>query len=69
MNKDIKKLQDLGFRISECSIEEIKVAGFKKTLKFTILLEQESKQSEDKIPEKTIERVGNNILEALRILY
>jgi hypothetical protein len=66
---NIKKLEDLGFRISECSIEKIKVAGFKKRLKFTMILEQDSNNSQGNIPEKTLERVGNNILKALRILY
>lgn len=62
---NIKKLHDLGFSMSQSSIEQIKASGFNKRLKFTMILEQDSINSQLNITEKTLERVGNNILKAL----
>lgn len=70
---NIKKIEDLGFRISECSIKEIDGKGWSRRIEHTIILEEQhspavTQSREAAIAEKTLVRIGDNILNALKAM-
>jgi len=71
---NIKKLEDLGFRISDCSIKEIEGKGWSRRIEHTIILEEQHSPAvtqlrETALTEKTLGRIGNNILNALKVMF